>query len=204
MAKLQQQPGWLPPSRPWWRRLWRRDSERPAQRAAAHQLYIRLVNQARSPEFYGALGVPDTPEGRFEMVALHACLVLRRLRADDAAGQAIGQELFDLMFVDMDASLRELGVGDLSVGKYVKRLASNFYARIAALDEALATRAAGSFEPLWRNVYHGAPAPSADQLRAFADYLSAQDRRLATQPAAALRAGEVSFGAPPDRLTGAA
>jgi cytochrome b pre-mRNA-processing protein 3 len=138
------------------------------------------------------------------MVALHACLVLRRLRADDAAGQAIGQELFDLMFVDMDASLRELGVGDLSVGKYVKRLASNFYARIAALDEALATGAAGSFEPLWRNVYHGAPAPSADQLRVFADYLSAQDRQLATQPAAALRAGEVSFGAPPDRLTGAA
>ena len=200
MAQLQQ-PGLPAPSRPWWRRLWRRDRARPAQRAAARQLYGCLVNQARSPVFYRDLGVPDTPEGRFEMIALHACLVLRRLRIDGAAGQAIGQELFDLMFVDMDASLRELGVGDLSVGKYVKRLAGNLYARIAALDHALATADPGTFEPLLRNVYHGAPAPSPDQLRALAGYLSAQDRQLATQPAAELRAGEVSFGAPPDRLT---
>jgi cytochrome b pre-mRNA-processing protein 3 len=200
MAQLQQ-PGLPAAPRPWWRRLWRQDLARPAQRAVAHELYRHLVNQARSPIFYRDLGVPDTPEGRFEMIALHACLVLRRLRAEGVAGQAIGQELFDRMFADMDASLRELGVGDLSVGKYVKRLAGNFYARVAALDAALAGGDPAPFERLLRaNVYHGAAPPDEAQLRALAGYLIAQDQRLAEQPAAALRAGEVGFGLPDGRL----
>lgn len=200
MAQLQQ-PGLPAPARLWWRRLWRRDQARSARRAAALELYRHLVNQARSPIFYRALGVPDTPEGRFEMIALHAALVLRRLRADGAAGQAIGQELFELMFADMDASLRELGIGDLSVGRYVKRLAGNFYARIAALDTALAADDPVAFERLLRtNVYHGAAPPDEAQLGALAGYLVAQDQRLAGQPAAALLAGEASFVLPDGRL----
>ena len=106
-------------------------------RQAADQLYRAMVEQARRPAFYRELGVPDTPEGRFEMIALHAALVLRRLRREGLPGQALGQALFDLMFADLDAGLRELGVGDLGVGTYIKRLAGQFYARLAALDEGL-------------------------------------------------------------------
>ena len=79
-----------------------------------------LVEGARAPAFFRELGVPDTPEGRFEMIALHVALAVRRLRREGAPGRALGQELFDLMLTDLDQSLRELGVGDLSVGRYAQ------------------------------------------------------------------------------------
>ena len=110
---------------------------RAAVAAAAARLYRDLVLQARSQGFYRALGVPDTPEGRFEMIGLHAALILLRLRAEGAPGQALGQALFDLMVADLDQSLRELGVGDLGVGKQARRLAGQFYARLRALDDIL-------------------------------------------------------------------
>ena len=137
----------------------------------------QVVNEARTPRLYGELGVPDTPEGRFEMVALHAALLIRRLRAEAAAGHALGQALFDLMFADMDASMRELGVGDLGVGKQVKRLAGQFYARLAALDgafgggdRALSSRCCGA------NVYHGGPAAERRAGRRAREHLRALER----------------------------
>jgi cytochrome b pre-mRNA-processing protein 3 len=189
-----------PPPRPLARRLrvwsrWRahRD-ERCARRRAADDLYRTLVDHARTPAFFRELGVPDTPEGRFEMIALHVALVVRRLRREGAPGQALGQELFDLMFADMDTSLRELGVGDLSVGKYVKRLARNFYARLAALDESLASgdlvRLRGMIE---RNMLHGVAAPDARRLDALGSWLVEQDRGLAGQDGARLLCGEIAL-----------
>ena len=143
--------------------------------------------------------MPDTPEGRFEIVGLHAALLLRRLRSEGAAGQALGQALFDLMFDDMDASLRELGVGDLSVGRQVRRLAGQFYARLSALDEVIGTGAASLVEPILRaNVWLGGPPPSAAQVTALADYLVACGRLLGEQSAGALLRGEVTF-APAER-----
>ena len=135
----------LPETSGAWRGLWHRlrgaGRAHDARRRIAQQLYHAVVTQARSPVWYRDLGVPDTPEGRFEMIALHVALVVRRLRQEGVAGQALGQLLFDVMFADLDGSLRELGVSDLSVGAYVKRLAGNFYARLAALDEGLADAA---------------------------------------------------------------
>ena len=123
--------------------------------------------------FYRDLGVPDTPEGRFEMVGLHVALVVRRLKREGARGSALGQELFDVMFADIDESLRHIGIGDLSVGKQVRRLAGNFYARLKALDEAFATEPGGPLRAMLRtNVYHGGVPPSARQLgrtRALSD-----------------------------------
>jgi cytochrome b pre-mRNA-processing protein 3 len=176
--------------RRWWQRLRRAERAHDARRQVALQLYHAVVNQARTPAWYRDLGVPDTPEGRFEMIALHVALVLRRLRCEGLAGQALGQQLFDVMFADLDGSLRELGVSDLSVGKYVKRLAGNFYARLAAMDEALAAphnahEGASLHGMLRANVYHGL-APSDRQLDALASALAAQDRALARQEGAAL------------------
>lgn len=183
-------------ARRWLRRI-RPSEEDRVRRGSASQLYHELVKHARTPAFYRDLGVPDTPEGRFEMVALHAALVIRRLRAEGAAGRALGQELFDLMFADVDESLRHIGVGDLKVGKHVKRLAGNFYARLAALDEALATGGTAPLRPiLLTNVYHGGPPPSEAQCDALAAYLLAAERGLGAQAGAALLAGRLAFERP--------
>ncbi len=180
------------------RRLWswtRRLSGRRARlQAAAYRLYGDLVASARAPGFFRDLCVPDTPEGRFEMIGLHAALLLLRLKREGAAGQALGQVVFDLMVADLDQGLRELGIGDLGVGKQVKRLAGQFYARLHALDAAI-----GGGEPerlaamLRANVWHGGPEPGAAQVAALADYLIRSERRLGGQSAGALLAGEATF-----------
>jgi cytochrome b pre-mRNA-processing protein 3 len=187
----------LASARSLWTR-WRASRQRQiARRRAANDLYRTLVDHARTPAFFRELGVPDTPEGRFEMIALHVALVVRRLRCEGARGQALGQELFDLMFIDMDQSLRELGVGDLSVGKHVKRLARNFNARLATLDATLASgdlaRLCGMIE---RNVLHGVASPDARRIAALGSWLIEQDRRLAGQDGARLLRGEIALLAP--------
>jgi cytochrome b pre-mRNA-processing protein 3 len=178
----------------WWPRLRARRAARAAIEAAAHRLYEDLVASARAPGFFFKLGVPDTPEGRFEMIGLHAALVLLRLRREGAAGEALGQALFDLMMADMDQNLRELGVGDLGVGKQVKRLAGQFYARLRALDAVLGSGGTDRLEPALRaNVWCGGPEPGADQVAALADYLIGCWRQLDRQGARELLQGEAAF-----------
>lgn len=184
--------------RTWWRRWLRLAPDRDRSRHVVHQLYAALVAQARSEAFYGPLGVPDTPEGRFEMIGLHTALLLRRLRAEGIQGRALGQELFDLMFADLDVNLRELGVGDLSVGRYVKRLAQNFLARIAALDAGLSGPDLDSVVAMLRsNVYYGGPPPAPSQVETLARYVAELDASLAAQPAGAVLEGRVCFVAAP-------
>jgi cytochrome b pre-mRNA-processing protein 3 len=201
------QPAWpgaagLPARRPrlrglvaWSGRLQARRAARAARQAAAHRLYGDLVGRARSPAFFRDLGVPDTPEGRFEMIGLHAALILLRLRREGAAGRALGQALFDLMIADLDQSLRELGIGDLGVGRQVKRLAGKFYARLHALDVALGDGAAADrLGPMLRaNVWGGGREPVADQVATLADYLVRSARCLESQSACALLRGEGAF-----------
>jgi len=136
-----------------WSRFWSRLAIAP-EPSAAHRLYDRLVRHARFLIYYDRLGVPDTPEGRFEILALHVGLTVRKLCSLDRDGQAVGQALFDLMVTDLDSNLRELGVGDLSVGKQVKRLAGQFYARLATLHEAFDDGRVEALAPmLTTNVY---------------------------------------------------
>ena len=187
--------------RAWGERLQsrRRGRGRGARAAAAQRLYAEMVAEARSRRFYAELGVPDTPEGRFEMIALQIALLLRRLRAEGAAGRALGQALFDLMFADMDAALREIGVGDLGVGRQVKRLAGQFYARLAALDRALGGAEEGAPEALaaaLAPVWQGGRPPAPGQVGALAAYLRARERALAALPGAALLEGAPGAPAP--------
>lgn len=99
--------------------------------------YVALVKQARSPELYGVSKAPDTVDGRFDILAVHVHIVLRRLRQEGVARDEIGQSLFDLFFADMDQAMRELGVGDLGVGKRIRKMAQAFYGRAAAYDKAM-------------------------------------------------------------------
>jgi cytochrome b pre-mRNA-processing protein 3 len=170
---------------------------RRARREAAQALYEAAVRQARQPVFYSAWGVPDSRDGRLEMVGLHAILLMRRLRNEGREGQALAQGLFDAMFADLDRHLREWGVGDQSMGRHVKRLAQSFFGRAEAMDRVLVGPDTAPLEDvLRRNVYAGAAVPGPEATRRLGRYLQAQDRSLREQDGADLLAGRVRFASP--------
>ena len=169
--------------------------------AQADALYGAIVAQARHPAFYAALGVPDTLDGRFEMVALHAFLVLHRLKGDAPAGSGTAQALFDTMFADMDRSLREMGTGDLGVGRRVKAMANGFYGRIAAYDAGLAAPADSAVleDALRRNAFgtvRDPAAPPPEAVAALARYMRDGAVALRAQDKARIEAGRVRFPDP--------
>jgi len=165
---------------------------RNPHRAPAHALYGAIVARARDPAFFLALSVPDTLDGRFELIALHAFLVLNRLKADHAATAALGQELFDTMFADLDRGLREMGAGDLGVGRRVKEMAKGFYGRIVAYDQGLAEADDALAAALRRNLY-GTVAPPEEAVVAMARYARREAAALAAQPLNDLLSGKVKF-----------
>jgi cytochrome b pre-mRNA-processing protein 3 len=166
-------------------------------------LYRAAVAAARAPEFYTLHGVPDTPDGRFDMIALHVFLTLRRLKREQdpthGGAAALAQALTDLMFADMDRNLREMGVGDLAVGKQVKALAAAFRGRITAYDAALERTDGdlGLAEALGRNLFRAAGPPAGDGAQKLARHVRAADAALAALPWSALAAGTAVFPPPP-------
>lgn len=152
----------------------------PPKSPTIDAVYGMIVAQARSPAFYRDYGVPDTVNGRFDMIVLHLVLVLRRLR--DASGNVppLGQQIFDRFCRDMDDNFREMGVGDLTVPKEMKRIAEAFYGRAAAYEAALADGGGAMLQAaVARNVYGLAePNPGA---RRLTDYMNEAWRQLATQ-----------------------
>ena len=162
-------------------RFFRRARERRRTIGTLHQ---RIGEAARRPDLYEALGVPDTVEGRFEALSLHVILVLRRLGQLPPPADEVAQELIDSVFVQLDESLRELGVGDMGVSKRIKKLGASFYARAGAYGTALDEGdQAGLAAALARNVLAketetreaGAAEGLAAYVRTSADTLSAQD-----------------------------
>ena len=120
----------------------------------AHVLYVAVVNQARKPFLFDNFGVPDTVDGRFDMISLHVFLILRKLNTDKKKIEGLSQSLFDTMFADMDRSLREMGAGDLGVGKRVKAMATAFYGRLAAYEKAMENEDSELLtEAILRNVF---------------------------------------------------
>lgn len=136
----------------------RRQRERRRQ---ADALYSALVAQARSSEFYTELGVPDSLDGRFEMVVLHVYALTRGVEGRSQAQTELSRLVMEAMIDDMDRTLREIGVGDMSVGKKVKQMAAAFYGRARAYDSALAAGDAELHQALLRNVYAGDDVDSA-------------------------------------------
>lgn len=159
---------------------------------ATDTLYAAIVAQARQPSFYSDLAVPDTLDGRFDMLVVHLVLVMRRLHREGEGGRDTAQALFDAFFVDMDRSLREMGVGDLVVPKRIRRMAEAFYGRAAAYDAALdADDPAALTAAVEKNVYAAAAEPAARSGAAalLADYVRRAEAALATKSADAMMAG---------------
>jgi len=173
-------------------------SARRHEKRAALDLYDRIVSHARSPVFFSELGVPDTLDGRFESIALHVFLVMNRLKGEGKAAAALSQAIFDRMFADMDRGLRETGVGDMSIGRHVRRMAESFLGRVRAYEAGL-SGAEPLTDGLRRNLY-GTTSPDPRCVEAMAAYIKGEAQRLALQPVADLRAGRVSFALPrPDK-----
>jgi cytochrome b pre-mRNA-processing protein 3 len=159
---------------------------------AGFALYRAAVAAAREPYCYEALGVPDTLDGRFDLLALHAFLLIDRLQGQPEPGPTLAQAVFDAMFSDMDMNLREIGVGDLSVGKRVRAMWEAFHGRAKVYTAAMKSTEREPLESaLARNVWRGeAPDGAAASL---ARLVVAQAGCLAGQPLAALTAGEARF-----------
>jgi cytochrome b pre-mRNA-processing protein 3 len=160
--------------------------------ATIHTLYGVIVAQARSAEFYQEFGVPDTVEGRFDLIVLHLALVLRRLDREPQ-GAALGRALLDAFGRDMDHNLREMGVGDLTVPKQIQRMMEAFYGRARSYESALVhDDPAVLAQALARNVYAGGEGARAERL---ARYVRAVAAELVTVDGAQLLRGQLAFPA---------
>lgn len=172
-------------------RLFRKDP----LKAPARQVYHGLVEAARRPFLYGDKGAPDSVDGRFDLIILHAVLVFRRLRGLGDESKHFNQLIFDIMFDDMDAALREMGTGDLAVGKRIKEMGEAFYGRAAAYEPALDAEDAEALAlVLERNLFadededdpvlHASPAS-----RRIASYALAAELLLADHDSDAILSG---------------
>jgi cytochrome b pre-mRNA-processing protein 3 len=142
----------------------------PRFQPEARGLYRQIAERARRTILYTLYGVPDTIDGRFEMLCLHAYAVFHGLKGKGADADVFSQAFYDAMFADLDGSLRELGVADLGVGKRIKIMTEALNGRIQAYDRGFAVGDAELEEAIRRNVY-GTVRPSTDQVRWMADYL---------------------------------
>jgi cytochrome b pre-mRNA-processing protein 3 len=167
---------------------------RRSRRQTIDALYGAIVAQARHPVFYRDFGVPDTVDGRFEMIVLHLLLFVRRVRSEPDDVRALGQGIFDRFCADMDHNLREMGVGDLAVPKRMKGIGEAFYGRAQSYDRALAGDDAEAVAvTLARNVFAGGNPSDARRLAA---YVAGAERHLARQDGPDLAVGALDFPAP--------
>jgi cytochrome b pre-mRNA-processing protein 3 len=157
---------------------------------AAQLLYEGIVAAARHPRFYAEMGVPDSLDGRFDMICLHLYLVLARLKG--GGQEEARQSLTDAFFRDMDRSLREMGVGDLSVAKKVRKMAEVFYGRVAAYEAAREQGGDAMTAALRRNVF-GGDAAGADNAARIAAWVEQASTALASQNAVDLASGRAMF-----------
>ncbi len=164
--------------------------------AAVAAAYAAVLAAARRPEFFRRMGVADTLDGRFDLLCAHASLALRRLRRiGGGESRVFAQALFDAMFADMEAALRQIGVSDLRIGREVKAMAKAFLGRAEAYEAGLAAEDPAMLRAaLLRNVYRG----EADELAAAAltRYMGAADAALNRQDDADVLSGALRFPAP--------
>lgn len=159
-------------------------------RWAVDKLHQSIQAQALRPDFYFEGGVRDNFSGRFEMACLHGTLVFRRLREAGASGKALSQDVFDALFDGFDEALRDIGTGDLSVGKKIRKMGEAFYGRAKAYDEALADSAPESelIEALMRNL-----GLSSVEAPRFVRYVRSVEDTLRRHQDAQLLQGEVNW-----------
>lgn len=145
----------------------------------AAAVYRRTAEQARTAELFEECGIPDTLDGRFDSLALHAALMIDRLRREPD-GEGVAQAFFDAMFRHLDLTLREIGVQDLGVGRRIKIMAEGLHGRALAYREALNGGPTPLAEVLRRNAYGGRPPADDTAVARLEAYVRRYAERLAT------------------------
>lgn len=165
-------------------------SQQKRNKWAVDRLHQSILNQALRSDFYGDGAARDNFSGRFEMTSLHAALVFRRLRGLGGAGKDLAQECFNALFVGFDEALRDIGTGDLTVGKKIRKMGEAFYGRAQAYEEALAANAPENalVVALMRNL--GMADSYAPR---FAKYVRAVEETLARHTSEAMLSGEIAW-----------
>ncbi|MDY0883219.1 ubiquinol-cytochrome C chaperone family protein [Dongia soli] len=162
--------------------------------SAAAAVYTVVAQQARHPAFYLSYEVPDTVDGRFEMVVLQAYILFRRLKGQGEAIDRLTQAIYDVMFKELDLALREMGAADLGVGRRIKHMAESMNGRIQFYDQGLAANDddASLTAALQRNLY-GTVDPSATSLERMIRYLKLAISTLESQQTDRIVAADFHF-----------
>ena len=168
---------------------------RKSERSAARRLYDAAVAQSRQPTLYARMGAPDTAEGRYEILTLHVILLIDRLKGDGPGAARLRQVVFDVYLSDLDGALREMGVGDLAVGKRMRRLGETFYGRAHAYDDAFEALPdlAKLRDIVARTILHDVDAVDPTPLTA---YIARGRESLAADETNALLVGRATWPAP--------
>lgn len=159
-----------------------------SRKLSAHEVYIKLVNQARKPFFFQECGVSDTLDGRFDVIVLHLFLLTHRLKNNSPE---FLRDIWEVFFSDMDRSLREMGASDTGIGKRIKKMAQAFYGRIDAYEKTLADEAAFR-ESIIRNLYREV-AVDEEKISALIAYVIGNLECLQKQDIAAITSGDLRF-----------
>ncbi len=160
----------------------------------AERLYEAVIKQSRQPVFYELYGVPDTTTGRFDLMCLHAFLVMDRLHDEGKQGEKLAQALFDRMFREMDLSLREMGIGDLGVPKHMKRMMKGFNGRAISYQKAIREDDPSKLvETVQRNLYGSVSKIEEDHAKIIALYMHESTAHLKSQSWEVLAQGCLEF-----------
>lgn len=160
----------------------------PAKRA-----YAQILQHIRAPIFYTTYGVPDSFDGRFDLLLIHLFLVINRLANEGEQAREFNQALFDVTFADMDQTLREMGIGDMGVPKHQRRMMKGFNGRMHAYDEAL-RQGEGAFAiALRRNLYGTIEDTEVPDIQKIMRYIRESMAVMAQKPVSGILNGEVAF-----------
>jgi cytochrome b pre-mRNA-processing protein 3 len=158
----------------------------------AKAVYAQLLEKTRTPVFYMNYGVPDTFDGRFDLLVLHAFFVISRLTGEGQEGRDFNQALFDTIFADMDQSLREIGIGDMGIPKRMRKMMKAFNGRMHAYADGLVDEAKLS-DVLKRNVYGTIKDVPAQHIESMRDYMKRSIGTLEKYSSLDVMAGKVVF-----------
>ena len=167
--------------------------QRETLRRTARSLYGSIVTQARSRAIYAAWGVPDSNEGRFEVIALHLVLVLRRIAKEGEAGQPLGQALTEAFVIDLDDTFREMTVGDMAVPRHVKRAVAVLHDRFTTYGAALDQTGQEALDGAVTARLAGLPGAEALDVTAVAAYIREAAGALEHQAGASVLQGQLAW-----------
>lgn len=158
----------------------------------ARATYAKMLDHIRQPVFYTRFGVPDSFDGRFDLLLVHAFMIIHVMGDDVSTAKGFNQALFDVMFADMDQTLREMGIGDMGVPKHMRRMMKAFNGRVQVYSNAIGDDAA--FEAaLLRNLYGTVETPDMSAVKQMQGYIEAGVQSLRAQGADKILAEDVNF-----------